>query len=83
MSEALLWPRYAHPADLAEIESIPLAQRHLPESTYAILRRAAARWPDRMASSALPDGAHWEHPRTRTFRQLGAEVTRAANLLHS
>ena len=83
MSEALLWPRYSHPADLAEIESIPLTQRQLPDSTYSILCRAAARWPNRVASNVLPDGAHWEHPSTRTFGQLSADVTRAANLLHS
>ena len=83
MSEELLWPRYSSPADIAEIESIPLEQRGLPESTYAILRRAAARWPDRVATSVLADGAHWEHPSTRTYGRLCADVTRAANLLHS
>ena len=83
MSEALLWPRYSSPADIAEIESIPLSQRGLPESTYAIVRRAAARWPDRIATNVLADGAHWEQPSTRTFGRLCADVTRAANLLHS
>ena len=41
MSDTLLWPRYSSPADIVDIESIPLAQRGLPESTCAILRRAA------------------------------------------
>ena len=39
--EDLLWPRYAEPADLAAIEAVPLAARGLPESTYALLARAA------------------------------------------
>ena len=43
MTENLLWPRYTEPADLAAIEAVPLAQRGLPESTYALLSRAAAR----------------------------------------
>ena len=45
MSERLMWPQYSSPSDLAAIESIPLAERNLPESTYAIVRRAASRWP--------------------------------------
>ena len=83
MSEALLWPRYSSPADLPAIEEIPLAQRPLPESTYAILHRAADRWPDRFATHVLPDGAHWQQPSSRTFGRLHADVVRAANLLRS
>ena len=83
MIEAKLWPEYSSPADLPAIETIPLADRRLPESTYAILRRAASRWPDRIATSVLPDGVRWEHPSRRTFGQLHAQVLRAANLLHS
>ncbi|WP_330233767.1 AMP-binding enzyme [Nocardia sp. NBC_00508] len=40
MTGDLLWPLYGQPSDLAEIESVPLAQRGLPESTYALLVRA-------------------------------------------
>lgn len=83
MSDALLWPQYSRPADLADIESVPLADRHLPDSTYAILRRAADLWPDRIATSVLTDGANWEQPSTRTFGELHAQVVRVANLLHA
>ena len=83
MSETLLWPRYSSPADIVDIESIPLAQRGLPESTCAILRRAATLWPDRVATNVLADGAHWEQPSTRTYGRLRTDVVRAANLLHS
>ena len=83
MSEQLMWPQYSSPSDLAAIESIPLAERNLPESTYAIVRRAASHWPDRIATSVLSDGAHWQHPHRRTFGQLHAQVTRTANYLHS
>jgi fatty-acyl-CoA synthase len=77
----LLWPRYATPADLEDIESIPLAQRGLPESTYALLTRAAALWPDRTALTVLPDATRWEAPTHRTFGQLLADVHRTANML--
>ncbi|BCJ75075.1 acyl-CoA synthetase [Catellatospora sp. IY07-71] len=82
MTEQALWPRYATLADLAAIEAVPLESRGLPESTYALLSRAARRWPDRTALSVLPSGAQWREPRQRTFGQLLADVHRHANLLH-
>jgi fatty-acyl-CoA synthase len=80
--EELLWPRYAEPADLAAIEAVPLGARGLPESTYALLARAATRWPDRTATSVLPDADRWREPLRRTFAELLADVHRTANLLH-
>jgi fatty-acyl-CoA synthase len=76
-----LWPRYAEPADLAAIEAVPLADRGLPESTYALLRQAAATWPDRPATTVLPAAARWRDPVRRTFAELLADVHRYANLL--
>jgi len=77
----LLWPRYATPADIAAIESIPLAQRGLPESTYAALQRAATQWPQRIALTVLPDASRWTEPECRTFAQLLSDVHKTANLL--
>ncbi|WP_280351259.1 acyl-CoA synthetase [Nocardia abscessus] len=82
MTEDLLWPRYAEPADLPEIESVPLAERGLPESTYALLTRAAQSWPDRTAVTVLPEAARWREPLRRTFGQLLGDVHRYANLLY-
>lgn len=82
MTGPLLWPDYATPPDLAAIEALPLAARGLPESTYALLARAATRWPDRTAITVLPDAARWREPLRRTFAELLAEVHRYANLLH-
>ncbi|SCG66089.1 acyl-CoA synthetase [Micromonospora inositola] len=82
MTGPLLWPDYATPAELATIEAVPLAARGLPESTYALLARAATRWPDRTAISVLPDAPRWREPLRRTFAELLAEVHRYANLLH-
>jgi fatty-acyl-CoA synthase len=82
LNEDLLWPRYDAPDDLAEIESVPLERRGLPKSTYALLRRAATRWPDRPALTVLPEAARWWEARGRTFAELLADVHRYANLLH-
>jgi fatty-acyl-CoA synthase len=77
-----LWPVYATPGDVEAIESIPLADRGLPESTYALLSRAARLWPNRRAVTVLPDAARWTEPSFRTFGELLADVQRAANMLH-
>jgi fatty-acyl-CoA synthase len=77
-----LWPLYATPGDLEAIESLPLADRGLPESTYALLSRAARLWPDRRAVTVLPDATRWSEPSFRTFGELLADVHRAANALH-
>ncbi|WP_435591384.1 acyl-CoA synthetase [Nocardia sp. bgisy118] len=81
-AEDLLWPRYAGPEDLAAIESVPLEQRGLPESTYALLVRAATRWPERNALTVLPEAARWREPLRRSYAELLADVHRYANLLH-
>ncbi|NBH03574.1 acyl-CoA synthetase [Amycolatopsis sp. SID8362] len=81
MTGASLWPRYAEPTDLAAIEAVPLAERGLPESTYALLQRAAAWWPDHPATTVLPEAARWREPVRRTFAELLADVHRYANLL--
>jgi fatty-acyl-CoA synthase len=77
----LLWPHYATPADLKDIESIPLAQRGLPESTYAVLKRAATLWPERTAVTVLPDATRWTEPTCRRFGELLVDVHKTANLL--
>lgn len=79
----LLWPVYDVPSDLAEIEAVPLCERGLPATTYDIVVRAAQRWPDRVALSALPDSRYWERPVHRTFSGLLADVHRYANVFHS
>lgn len=81
MIRAGLWPDYRTPADLAAIESIPLAQRGLPATTYDILARAAAQWPDRAAVTALPDAERWQQPHSRTFAELLGDIHQVANLL--
>jgi fatty-acyl-CoA synthase len=82
MTTDTLWPVYATPGDVEAIESIPLSDRGLPESTYALLSRAARLWPNRRAVTVLPDATRWTEPTFRTFGELLADVHRAANALH-
>jgi len=79
----LLWPVFDGPADLASIEAVPLADRGLLGTTYDLLARAAALWPDRVALSVLPDAARFEHPVQRTFAGMLADVHAYANVFHA
>ncbi|TCO11878.1 fatty-acyl-CoA synthase [Kribbella steppae] len=79
----LLWPTYDGPGDVVAIETVPLADRGLPATTYELLVRAADLWPDRVALSVLPDGERWEQPAERTYTELLMDVHRYANLLHT
>jgi fatty-acyl-CoA synthase len=83
MTSDLLWPRYGDPGDLSVIEAVPLEARGLPETTYALLTRAATLWPERSAVTVLPEAARWTEPRRRTFGELLADVHRYANALHA
>jgi len=75
-----LWPAYDGPDDLGRIESVPLAERGLPGTTYELVVRAAELWPDRVALSVLPDAER--QPVERTFAELLADVHRYANVFH-
>ncbi|MER7453009.1 hypothetical protein ABTW96_22265 [Nocardia beijingensis] len=77
-TEDVLWPRYTGPEDLAVIEAVPLEARGLPESTYALLVRAATRWPERTAITVLPDAARWREPLRRIYTELLADVHTAS-----
>ncbi|WP_435121754.1 acyl-CoA synthetase [Amycolatopsis thermoflava] len=82
MTGNLLWPEYSAPADIAAIEAVPLTARGLPASTYALLVRAATTWPDRTATTVLPEAARWREPEQCTFAGLLGDVHRYANLMH-
>ncbi|ABW12402.1 AMP-dependent synthetase and ligase [Parafrankia sp. EAN1pec] len=83
MSDDLLWPAYNGPADLAAVEAVPFEARGLPDSTYTLLKYAAAQWPDHTALIVLPEAARWREPLHRSFIELLADVHRYANLLYS
>lgn len=83
IEENKLWPKYESPDDLADIETVPLAERGLPDSTYSLLVRAAALWPHGNALAVIPDASRWREPMQCSYSQLLIEVHRCANLLHS
>jgi fatty-acyl-CoA synthase len=60
---------------------MPLGQRGLPATTYAMLHRAAVRWPGRTALQVLPDAERWNLPSSVTFAELLADVHKTANAL--
>src|ERR1700760_739177 len=80
-SDRVLWPRLSGPADLAQVERVPLSERGLPASTYELVRRAAELWPDHPAVSVLPDAERFRSPFVRTFAELASDVHRAAAAL--
>ena len=70
MTGDLLWPRYANPGDLAVIEAVPLEDRGLPQTTYALLTRAATLWPERSAVTVLPAGRPLDRAAAAHFRRV-------------
>jgi len=70
-------------ADVEAIEQVPLGERNLPESTYAMLRRGAARHPDKIALRFFLRGAAYERSDDWTFTELFGRITQAANLFHA
>lgn len=73
------WPPFRGPADLLDVESVPLAERNLPESTYALVCEAEAHWPERPALNILPGAAQWEQPEVWTFSDVARAVRQCAN----
>ena len=68
-------------ADIEEIERVPLAQRQLPQSTYAMIRQSALTFPDRSALIFFPDGEHYQASLQVTYRQLLGRIHQVANML--
>ncbi|MBL0076513.1 MAG: acyl-CoA synthetase [Rhodocyclaceae bacterium] len=69
-------------ADIRQIESIPLAQRDLPTSTYAAIKRTAEKLPNVPALSFFLDAQRFTEAHTWTYAELFADITRAANVFH-
>ena len=57
-------------SDVEEIERVPLTERHLPSSTYAMIRQSALTSPDHAALVFFPDGEHYQDSIQVTYRQL-------------
>jgi fatty-acyl-CoA synthase len=70
-------------SNIAAIEQVPLADWRLPESTFAALLSSAARTPNAKALSFFLTASAYDRPRTWTYGEFVAEVTRAANVFHA
>ena len=65
--------------DIEAFEAIPLQDRKLPPTTYAMLRAGAALAPDAPALSFFPLAADYARPFVLSHADLVRDVTRAAN----
>ncbi len=72
----------ANQADVDAIETRGLPT-DLPGSTYEAIRHAASAFPEAPALSFFLRTADHARPETWNYRELFAEITRAANLFHS
>lgn len=73
-------PRIDSIADIEAIESVPLAERGLPESTYEMLLRGASE-PDAPALSFFLDAAGFDAPVSWTHEEFLQDIRRTANAL--
>jgi fatty-acyl-CoA synthase len=86
------WPAPKNLADIEKIEAIPLADRDLPVSTYALIRRTVEARPSAIAIRYVANGDDWKQARdvekvdtsvAITYTELIGKVHQAANLFRS
>jgi len=70
-------------ADVEKFEKTPLAEQFPYTDSYSLIMSSAARFGEDPALEFLLQGLPDETAQTTSFAQLGAGVTRTANLLHS
>ena len=70
-------------ADIKAFEKLPLLSRFPFTNSYALIMDSARRFGDQPALEFLLSGEPDEAAQTISFKQLAADVTRTANLLHS
>ena len=67
-------------SDIAAIEAVPLIERDLPESTYAVLVASAKRTPNATALTFFRSADRLDDTHVWNYAELVSEVTRAANV---
>jgi len=70
-------------ADVEALERTPYEQAIPVRTTYGLIARAAAQFPQRDAFVFLPDGELATPPQRVTYAELLAHIHRAANLFRS
>jgi fatty-acyl-CoA synthase len=76
-------PSLATEAQLREFEAIPYDERIAAQSTYDVIRMAAAQRPDHPALVFLPNSDPQEAGVTLSYREFAGGVTQAANMFHA
>lgn len=71
---------FASREDIAAFAATPVEERIAAASTFALIERAAAAWPDAPAITFLPRGLASDTLVTLTFAALARRVTAVANL---
>lgn len=66
--------------DIAAFVERPIEERIAVSSTYVLIERAAAEWPDAPAITFLPHGLASDVPESLSFAALARRVTAIANL---
>lgn len=66
-------------SEIAELEKVALSEQQLPSSTYAAVKAQAEKTPELPALTFFFDATHYERVHEWSYRQLFAEITRAAN----
>lgn len=74
--------RIATLADIEAIEQVPIEARVPAHNTYDLIRHGAAIRPEAPALSFLLSGEAYAQPLQVSYRDLAANITRAANLFH-
>ena len=69
-------------ADIQALESVALARRELPASTYEALRRCAGEHATSTALSFFLEAKDFRRTHDWTYAELFADITRAANAFH-
>src|SRR6185369_9380399 len=76
-------PAFTSLGDIEALERVPYEQAIPARTTYGLIGRAAARFPDRAAFIYLPDGDPATPARHVRYADLLQDIHRAANLFHS
>lgn len=75
-------PQIVTMADIEAIESVPLSERNLPDSTYDVFRQQAEKHPTRAALTFFLQATEYQKSVSFTFKELYEKITQTANMFH-
>ena len=74
--------KFRNIGDIEAFEKVPIEERMQAFNTYDLLQKGAAINPDAAAISFFLAGDRYDQPMRVTYRELMANITKTANLLH-